>query len=47
MIIVFHDDFFAVGNIGTNVPEELASSSLCSLLKMEAAASFETLVYTY
>ena len=35
--------FLAVGNVGTNVPEELA----ISILKIEAAASFETLVHTY
>jgi len=38
--------FLAVGNVGTNVPEELASSIICTHLKIEAAASFETVVYT-
>jgi hypothetical protein len=39
--------FLAEGNVGTNVPEELASSIVFTLLKIEAAASFETLVHTY
>jgi len=39
--------FLAVGNIGTDVPEELAFSFICTLLKIEAASSFETLVHTY
>jgi hypothetical protein len=39
--------FLVVGNVGSNVPEELAFSIVCTLLNIEAAASFETLVHTY
>jgi hypothetical protein len=39
--------FIAEGNVSTNVPEELASSIIYTLLKIEASASFETLVHTY